>query len=150
MESTDTQRSDPLVVLWTDDDENDRMMIDLALSRSSSQVKLLFVEEGEQAWRYLCGEHPYSDRAAFPFPNVLVTDLKMPRCNGFELVERVRADPRFKALPIYVFSASDLACDRAAAQQLGVDGYITKPTGFGMWTTTVLGVVDQAKRRRAA
>jgi CheY-like chemotaxis protein len=77
-------------------------------------------------------------------PHVLVTDLKMPRCNGFELVAKLRADERFKILPIYVFSASDLSVDRRAAQRLGVDGYITKPTGFGLWSATVLGVLDEA------
>lgn len=145
MEPNTQRASHPLVVLWTEDDENDRIMIDVALSRSGRAIKLVFVEEGEQAWDYLAGTGKYSDRDVHPAPDVLVTDLKMPRCNGFELVERVRADPRFQKLPIFVFSASDLPSDRRAAQRIGVDGYVTKPTGFGLWTATVVNVVEQAE-----
>ncbi len=133
-----------LVILWTEDDENDRLMITVALERSGRVLKVVFVEDGEQAWQYLAGTGKYCDRAEFPEPHALVTDLKMPRCNGFELVERIRADLRFKTLPVFVFSASDLSVDRSAAQSLGVDGFITKPMGFGLWSSTVVSVVDQA------
>lgn len=136
--------ADPFVVLWTEDDETDRMMIEVALSRTPQQVKLMFVENGEEAWFYLAGEGQYADRCKYPLPRVVVTDLKMPRCNGFELTERIRSDTRFEALPIFVFSASDLPADQRAAQRLGVTGYITKPTGFGLWTSTVVNVVEQA------
>jgi CheY-like chemotaxis protein len=145
MESSSQRASHPLVVLWTEDDENDRIMIDVALSRSGRAIKLVFVEDGEQAWAYISGTGAYADRDAHPPPDVLVTDLKMPRCNGFELVERVRSDQRFHKLPIFVFSASDLPSDRRAAQRIGVDGYVTKPTGFGLWTSTVVHVVEQAE-----
>ena len=119
-------------------------MITLAIERSGRVLKLMFVEDGDMAWQYLNGTGKYLDREEFPAPHALVTDLKMPRCSGFELVERIRGDNRFKGLPLFVFSASDLAVDRRAAQQLGVDGYITKPTGFGLWSSTVVSVVDRA------
>ena len=143
MEPGDPSKSS-LVVLWTEDDENDRLMITVAIERSGRVLKLVFVEDGEEAWQYLAGVGEYGDREEYPKPHVVVTDLKMPRCDGFELVERIRADLRFARLPIFVFSASDLAVDRRAAQRLGVDGYITKPTGFGLWSATVVSVVDQA------
>ena len=135
---------DTLVVLWTDDDENDRLMIDVVLSHTARLVTLKFVEDGEQAWQYLCGKGKFADRQKFPFPDAVITDLKMPRCDGFELVERIRGDKTLAPLPVFVFSASDLACDRHAAQQLGANAYITKPNGFGRWTTTILNILDQA------
>lgn len=140
----DARIDSPLVVLWTEDDENDRLMISVALERAGRALKLMFVEDGERAWQYLNGLGQFQDREKFPAPHALVTDLKMPRCGGFELVEKVRSDPQFKHLPIFVFSASDLAVDRNAASRLGVDGYITKPTGFGLWTSSVVRVIDQA------
>lgn len=146
----DTHITGSLVVLWTEDDENDRLMIQLAIEHAGRVLKLMFVEDGEQAWQYLIGGNKFGNRDEYPLPHVLVTDLKMPRCNGFELVAKLRADERFKSLPIYVFSASDLAVDRRAAQRLGVDGYITKPTGFGLWSATVLGVLDEAAAHRPA
>jgi CheY-like chemotaxis protein len=133
-----------LVVLWTEDDENDRLMIALAIERAGRALRLMFVEDGEEAWQYLRGAGKYSDRKKFPLPDALVTDLKMPRCNGFELVQQVRGHEDFKCLPILVFSASDLTVDRRAAQRLGVDVYVTKPTGFGRWTSTIVELVDQA------
>jgi CheY-like chemotaxis protein len=147
MESTADRPGDLLVVLWTEDDENDRTMIELALARSDRHLKLVFVSDGEAAWDYLSGSGDYAERSQNPLPHVIVTDLKMPRCNGFELVERIRSDANLKHLPVYVFSASDLTVDRRAAQRIGVDGYITKPTGFGLWSTTVIGMLDQAAER---
>jgi CheY-like chemotaxis protein len=143
MEPSNTP-NDSLVVLWTDDDENDRFMIEVVLARAPRPVSLKFVEDGEQAWDYLCGKGKYADRDKFPLPHAVITDLKMPRCDGFELVERIRADENLARLPVLVFSASDLACDRGAAQRLGVDVYITKPNGFGCWTTTILDLIDHA------
>lgn len=137
------------VVLWTDDDENDRLMIEIVLTRMPRPVILKFVEDGEQAWRYLCGIGKYSDRAEFPLPHAIVTDLKMPLCDGFELVERIRAEKSFAHIPVLVFSASDLACDRTAAARLGADAYITKPNGFGCWTSTILNILEQASSRCA-
>lgn len=139
-----SQSDKELVVLWTEDDENDRLMITLAIQRAGRALQLVFVEDGLEAWQYLCGAGKYSDREKFPVPDALVTDLKMPRCNGFELVQQVRGHAEFKYLPVLVFSASDLTVDRRAAQRLGVDGYITKPTGFGLWTSTIVEIVDQA------
>lgn len=150
MNTTTEQPHHSVVVLWTEDDENDRMMIQLALSRSERPIRVVFVEDGDQAWAYLRGRGEYADRERYPLPDALVTDLKMPRCNGFELVARVRGDVEFGSLPIYIFSASDLLCDRQAAQQVGVDGYVTKPTGFGLWTATVLDVLQRAAERARA
>jgi CheY-like chemotaxis protein len=136
--------SDTPVVLWTEDDENDRFMIEIVLTRLPRPVILKFVEDGDQAWQYLSGIGKYSDRDEYPFPCAIVTDLKMPRCGGFELVERIRAEKSLAQLPILIFSASDLACDRCAAQEVGADAYITKPNGFGRWTTTILDIIEQA------
>src|SRR4051812_48768944 len=128
MESIVSHSGDPFVLLWTEDDEDDRVMISVALERAGRSLNVVFVENGEEAWKYLAGESPFHDRELHPFPHALVSDLKMPRCGGFELIERVRGDSRFGTLPVFVFSASDLPSDRMAAQLLGVDGYIAKPT----------------------
>lgn len=59
--------------------------------------------------------------------DVIVTDLLMPRLNGFELAERVRADARFNRLPIIVVTASGKESDAVRAMGAGVDVFLTKP-----------------------
>lgn len=76
---------------------------------------------------YLKGEGRYADRQAYPFPRVLITDLKMPRCGGFELLEWLDNHPECNLIPKIVLSASAEERDVRKAFQLGANCYFRKP-----------------------
>jgi CheY-like chemotaxis protein len=113
--------------LIAEDNEDDYILLRRAFRKVAPQTKLQWVKDGVEARSYLSGEAPFEDRTVFPLPSVILADLKMPRCNGFELLKWTRTRPDLKSLRFIVFSSSDQPSDVALAYQLGANWYLTKP-----------------------
>ena len=100
------------------------------------------VKDGEEAIAYLSGKGQFADREKYPLPALLLLDLKMPNKNGFEVLEWVRAQPRFKRLPIVVLTSSGEIKDMKRAYDLGANSFLVKPVrtdDFFAVTETIKG-----------
>jgi CheY-like chemotaxis protein len=105
-------------VLVVDDSDHNAAMLEIALSHIP-EVTVLVTPSALEAWRILTGNGPSI--------GAIVTDLNMPRMDGFELIRRVRADGRLAATPVLVVSAdTDPSTPRRIAQ-LGVSAFFAKP-----------------------
>jgi CheY-like chemotaxis protein len=122
--------SQPRTWLLVEDDENDFLLLRRALQRADPASKLQWVKDGTEAQEYLLGLNRYSDRDKFPLPFVVLSDLKMPRCSGLELVQWLRNQPGFRGLPFIMFSSSDQQADVGLAYQDGANWYLAKPSTF--------------------
>ncbi len=114
-------------ILMADDDENDAFFMEHAFGAAQIPNPLHRVKDGEEAVAYLNGDGPYTDREKFPLPHFLLLDLKMPRKNGFEVIQWVRQQPGLKRLPIIVLSSSREDPDINRAYELGANTYLVKP-----------------------
>jgi CheY-like chemotaxis protein len=85
------------------------------------------VANGEEALGYLQGTGAYSDRAKYPLPSLVITDLKMPRLSGFDLLARAKPLLESFRIPAVVLSASIADADKARALQLGARAFYVKP-----------------------
>ncbi len=119
-----------LTILIAEDSENDALLLQMALKRAGIKERVYVVADGVEAIAYLRGEGKYKDRSKFPFPNVLFTDLKMPRMSGFEVLEWLRSHPECFIIPVIVLSASQLDDDIRKAYQLSANAYLVKPGKF--------------------
>ncbi len=117
------------VVLIADDDPSDREFFAQALREACPPVRMVEVTDGEEAIDYLAGNGKYADRGAYPWPDHLILDLKMPRRSGFEVLEWLRGNPATQALPVTVLTGSGLRGDRERAAKLGAD-YHVKPVEY--------------------
>jgi CheY-like chemotaxis protein len=79
---------------------------------------------------YLNGDGIYADRVKYPFPEVLLVDLKMPRMTGLELLKWINEHPEFRVIPTIVMTSSRQEIDIEHAYQLGANTYLTKPIAF--------------------
>ena len=118
------------VVLAADDDENAHLLLARAFVKAEVNASLITVNDGEEAIEYLHGRGAFSDRSRYPFPNLLLLDLKMPRRSGFDVLKYLGENPRFQGLPVIVFSASSNEVDMRRARALGCRSYQVKPTEF--------------------
>jgi CheY-like chemotaxis protein len=109
-----------------EDDENDALLFRIGMERAGVQHILMIVPNGEEALAYLQGSGKYSDRATFRFPSLLITDLKMPRVTGFELLEWLQKNGGENQVPAIVLSGSILARDRERALKLGARTFCVK------------------------
>jgi len=108
-------------ILFSDDDTDDALLFTQAADLLSTPVLLSFAEDGEQLMRYLSKEL---------LPDMIFLDLNMPVKNGIECLESIRADKRFDALPIIIYTTSDSPNDINACYTLGANLYIVKPNSF--------------------
>ncbi len=114
-------------ILLIEDCDDDAFLLHKALEREGINSPVRRVENGKQAISYLQGEGSYSNRAAFPFPSVIFTDLKMPVLDGFGVLHWLKTHPECSVLPVMVFSASSDGADIERAYRLGANAYLVKP-----------------------
>src|SRR5439155_21888624 len=115
------------IVLLAEDDPDDVLLTQLAFEKARLANPLQVVRDGVEAIAYLKGEGQFSDRHRFPFPILLMLDLKMPKLNGFEVLEWLRTRSDLNPLPVAIMTSSDHDPDVKRAYELGADSYLTKP-----------------------
>ncbi len=123
-------KSSGATVLHVDDDPNDTALLEAASRKARVQFRLENVCDGEQAIAYLNGLGQYANRIDYPFPTLILLDLKMPRATGFEILKWIRNHPHCKNLPVVVLSGSELHEDVRRAYSMGANSYLVKPLGF--------------------
>jgi two-component system response regulator len=113
--------------LLVDDDSDDRLLFVRAVEKSGLGADLFEATDGYAAINYLLGNDAYADRARFPFPDLVVLDLKMPGMDGFEVLKQIRANMGLQNLPVIVFTNSDSKRDVAAAYSSHASAFHQKP-----------------------
>jgi two-component system response regulator len=129
----------PLVLL-VDDDANDEELARIALERSKIPHQLVVVRDGVAAldWLFRRGEH--AGREDDNPPRVILLDLKLPKINGLEVLEQIRADERTRTQPVVVFTSSMEASDLESSYRLGANAYIRKPVDFREYKELIVDV----------
>jgi CheY-like chemotaxis protein len=117
-------------ILAAEDEESDRIILELAFQKARLRHPLVLVRDGQEAVDYLSGTDRYADRSTYPLPGLIVLDLKMPRMNGFDVLAWLAVQPEFKGFPAVVLSSSADESDRVRARQLGAREYFVKPHNF--------------------
>lgn len=115
------------IILLADDSENDVLMFKRAFRDFGIGSVVQVVDDGEQAIDYLKGQGKYANRAEYPLPTLFLLDLKMPRTNGFEVLEWVRLQPGLRGMLIVVLTTSERISDINRAYHLGANSFLTKP-----------------------
>jgi CheY-like chemotaxis protein len=117
----------PMRVLIAEDDENDALLIQRAIQKVNPAATYYVVHDGAEAIAYLRGDGRYANRQKFHFPRVLITDLKMPKMDGFQVLAWLHQHPECNIIPKIVLSASNLTADVIKAYQLGANAFFCKP-----------------------
>ncbi len=132
------EKSKPITVVIADDDPEDRMLMEDAFEESRLANTLVFVEDGEELLDYLLRRNGFADPSVSPRPGLILLDLNMPRKDGREALEEIKADPNLRQIPIVVMTTSKAEEDIVRSYDLGVNSFITKPVSFE-------GLVDVVK-----
>ena len=128
----------PITILMADDDEDDRLLTQDALAESRVLNELHFVEDGVELLEYLERKGKFVDKSISPRPGLILLDLNMPRMDGREALEAIKANPNLKGIPVVILTTSKQEEDMVKGYNLGAASYITKPVTFD-------GLVDLMK-----
>lgn len=117
-------------ILLVEDDPHDQTFILKAFRDLGLTSPIHVVSDGLDAIAYMMGEGKYSNRGLYPYPTFIMTDLKMPRADGFEVLEHLKSNPSWAVIPTVVLSSSSDPDDIRTAYLLGASSYHLKPSGF--------------------
>ncbi|HTZ52888.1 MAG TPA: response regulator [Spirochaetia bacterium] len=137
-------KSEPVAktILLVEDNPQDEKLSLRALKKINLANRIVAVRDGQQALDYLFQEGEFSGREGPPLPTFVLLDLNLPRVNGLEVLQRLRADPRTHLLPVVLLTSSEEERDRLNAYSGGVNSFVRKPLDFAEFAETVsrLGV----------
>lgn len=119
-------------ILLVEDNTDDEMLILRALAQDDIASKVVVVRDGAAALAYL-------DRAV-TLPCFVLLDLQLPKMNGLEVLQAVRANERTCLLPVVMLTSSTEQSDIMNSYQAGANSYICKPTDFSQFRTTIYRV----------
>ena len=125
-------------ILLVEDSPDDLDMTLRALRKANLANKIQVARDGAEALDFIFCEGPHrraQDRGSVP--KVILLDLKLPKVDGFEVLRRIKGDPRTKTIPVVMLTSSKEQRDVVESYHLGVNSYIVKPVNFESFVTAV-------------
>lgn len=119
-----------ITILIAEDDEEDRLLLQEAFEESKLANDLRFVRDGEELLDYLYQREGYGNPELSPRPGLILLDLNMPKKNGQEVLQEIKADPQLRPIPVVVLTTSDSPTEIERSYHLGANSFITKPVTF--------------------
>lgn len=116
-----------------DDDAEDCVLVGDALRETGLACELYCVRHGQELFDYLCREGEFVEGRNAPFPDMILLDVKMPCMDGRETLRELKANPRFRHIPVIALTTSSAADDVKFCYSVGANSYITKPSSFRDW-----------------
>lgn len=125
--------------------EDNRMDVELLLdafreARLGNEIHV--VRNGQEALDYMFGRAKYADRQAYPLPDLILLDLKLPGIDGHEVLRQVKEAPGLKRLPVIILTSSKEEGDRALSYDTGANSYLVKPVSFDGFVQVARQIAD--------
>lgn len=128
---------DAVEILIVEDTPQDLELTLRALKKANLTNHIQVVRDGAEALDFIFGEGAHDGRKVEDGPKVILLDLKLPKVDGIEVLRRIKADSRTKAIPVVVLTSSKEQKDVVESYRLGVNSYIVKPVNFERFAEAV-------------
>ena len=116
--------------LLVEDNVDDELLILRALKMNRVGNGFFVARDGAEALDWLFAAGPYAQRDASVLPAMVLLDLKLPKIDSLEVLQRIRADARTALLPVVILTSSDMEEDVARSYKFGANSFVRKPVGF--------------------
>ncbi|MFT7625488.1 MAG: CheY-like chemotaxis protein [Myxococcota bacterium] len=124
-------------ILVVEDSPDDADILEDAVEGARLRNPVRFVEDGAEAVDYLEGNGQYANRDEYPFPGLVILDINLPKLNGLEVLEKIRANPDTRDLPVVMLTVSNSDEDVLRSYELETVVYIQKPVTADNLTAVV-------------
>ena len=129
----------PIDILLVEDNEADVKITLRAFKRAKIQNNIFVVNDGQEALEFVYREGKYADKNKFPRPDLILLDINMPRMDGFEFLDRIKADGRFNFIPVVMLTSSRNDEDVVKSYGTGAASYIQKPVEYEEFVKVIEG-----------
>lgn len=120
----------PVTILLVEDNPDHVLIIKRGLEVNNVVNEVKVTEDGQEALDYLYHRGRYADPQTAPRPGLILLDIKLPKVDGIEVLQRIKRDPSLKAIPVVMLTSSEQEVDIAKSYLEGANSYITKPIQF--------------------
>ena len=117
-------------ILLVEDSPQDLELTLRALKKANISNAIQIVRDGAEALQFIFCEGAYAARRIEQAPRLVLLDLKLPKVDGLEVLQRIKSDPRTKSIPVVILTSSKEQRDVVEGYKLGVNSYIVKPVNF--------------------
>ena len=119
-----------VTIMLVEDDDGHRLLIRENLRAGGVVNDLVEMSDGQQAIDYLTRRGQYRDRTKFPKPGLILLDIKMPKADGFAVLEKIKADPELRLIPVLMLTSTDDQLEVNRCYTLGANSYVVKPVRY--------------------
>jgi two-component system response regulator len=124
-------------ILLVEDNKDDEDLTVRALRKGNISNDIKVVRDGAEALDYLFAQGAYAGRDTAHRPQVVLLDLKLPKINGLEVLQKIRENPATKSLPVVILTSSREEKDLLNGYKLGANSYICKPVDMNQFTAAI-------------
>ena len=124
-------------ILLVEDNPDDVELTLRAFKKNKIANQIIVATDGLEALDYIFGTGKYSTKEKIRLPAVILLDLKLPKMDGLEVLQRIRSDERTKLLPVVILTSSKEDQDLIGSYSLGANSYIRKPVDFQKFVEAV-------------
>jgi CheY-like chemotaxis protein len=125
------------MILLVEDNAKDEMLTLRALKKNNFQNEVIVAHDGVEALNYLFAREGQAGRDPASLPAVVLLDLKLPKVDGIEVLQQIRANERTKLLPVVILTSSNEEKDRLEGYSSGCNSYVRKPVNFNQFAEAV-------------
>jgi len=125
------------VILLVEDNADDEALTLRALKKNNIRNEVVVARDGSEALDYLFGSGAHTGRDLHVMPQIILLDLKLPKVDGFEVLNRVRSREATKLLPVVILTTSNEDQDRIRGYDLGANSFVRKPVEFDKFIEAV-------------
>lgn len=133
----DQQKADILLI---EDNIDDADLTIRALKKNNTVFSLIHLKDGEEALDYIFCKGNFANRDSNDLPKIIILDLKMPKIDGIEVLNKLKSDLRTKIIPVIVLTSSNQTKDIQECYRLGANSYIVKPVEFEGFVSTISNI----------
>lgn len=124
---------EPVVILLVEDNEAHAELVLESLEKHRIANDTYHVEDGEAALDFLFRRRKYADEEPSPRPHVILLDLRLPKVDGLQVLEKIKGDKSLRRIPVVVLTTSEAERDLAQAYECHANSYVVKPIDYEMF-----------------
>ena len=129
---------EPSIILLVEDNPDHAELVMRNMEGFNAAIRIIHVENGQEALDYLYGNGEYADRKRYPLPHLMLLDLRLPKVDGLQVLKEVKCSAILRAIRVVILTTSDAERILAMACEYHADSYLTKPIDLNDFSTLLV------------